>query len=147
MGSNPLNFADTLLDVIAQRLLRKLCINCKEAYHPSEEAFEEIVKLYGNEFNDKIGISYTPELILYRSSECEKCNNTGYNGRIGIFEIMESTARLKKIIKSKPDTEKLLTQAKMDGMTTLVQDGISKVFQGLTDLKEVKRVAGSMIRK
>jgi type II secretory ATPase GspE/PulE/Tfp pilus assembly ATPase PilB-like protein len=140
MGMNPLNFSEALLGVLAQRLVRRLCINCREAYHPSKAEFEELIDNYGEEQAKDIGIKYTSELVLYRPSECAACNWTGYKGRMGIFELMENTVEIKRIIKRQGDTEDLFEQAKKGGMTTLMQDGIIKVFQGLTDIDEIRRV-------
>ncbi len=140
MGLNPLNFSDAFLGVLAQRLVRRLCSNCKEEYHPSEEEFEELVRDYGNEEFSKTGIEYTRDLILYKPSGCEQCSNTGYRGRLGIHELMMGTKEIKKLIKKQATTEDLFKQAIEDGMTTLKQDGIVKVFQGLTDISEIRRV-------
>jgi type II secretory ATPase GspE/PulE/Tfp pilus assembly ATPase PilB-like protein len=142
MGMNPLNFSDALIGILAQRLVRKLCDNCKESYHPSREEFEDLVNIYGKENFKDIDIKYTPELTLNLPSSCDACNFTGYKGRMGIFELMENTVEMKRIIKQQFDTEKIFKQAYKDGMITLKQDGIIKVFQGLTDINEVRRVCG-----
>ena len=140
MGMNALNFSDALLGVLAQRLVRRLCINCREAYHPSKEEFEELVDKIGKEEFKDTGIKYTSDLTLYRPSNCEACNWTGYKGRMGIYELMENTVEIKRIIKRQVDTENLFKQARKDGMTTLMQDGVMKVFRGLTDINEIRRV-------
>lgn len=140
MGLNPLNFSDAFLGVLAQRLVRRLCKNCGEPYHPSEEEFEEIVVDYGKEYFLATGIKYTSDLILYRPKGCDECLGTGYKGRLGIHELMEGTVEIKRMIKRQANSEELFIQAIKEGMTTLKQDGISKVFQGLTDLAEVRRV-------
>lgn len=140
MGLNPLNFSDAFLGVLAQRLVRRLCPNCKEDYHPSEEEFEELVKDYGEDEFQKTGIEYTRDLTLYRPAGCEQCSDTGYRGRLGIHELMKGTKEIKNLIKKQAETEVLFKQAIQDGMTTLKQDGIMKVFQGLTDISEIRRV-------
>lgn len=140
MGLNPLNFSDAFLGVLAQRLVRRLCTHCKAKYHPSEDEFEEIVKDYGQEYFQETGIEYTPELTLFRAKGCAECSNTGYRGRIGIHELLEGTAEIKRMIKKETSSEELFVQGINDGMTTLKQDGILKVFQGLTDINEVRRV-------
>ena len=124
----------------AQRLTRRLCKNCRKEYHPSTEEFEEIVAEYGREKFKATNIEYTPELTLYRPVGCETCSGTGYKGRMGIHELMEGTPEIKRLIKKQASSEDLFTQAEKDGMTTLKQDGIQKVFQGLTDINEVRRV-------
>jgi type II secretory ATPase GspE/PulE/Tfp pilus assembly ATPase PilB-like protein len=140
MGLNALNFSDAFLGVMAQRLVRRLCPKCKVQYHPTKEEFEDIVTYYGKQYFDTTGISYTPELLLYRKKGCDACSNLGYYGRLGIHELMEGTAQLKRMIKKADTTENIFKQAIEDGMTTLKQDGIIKVFNGLTDLDEVRRV-------
>jgi type II secretory ATPase GspE/PulE/Tfp pilus assembly ATPase PilB-like protein len=140
MGLNPLNFSDAFLGVMAQRLARKLCANCKESYHPSEEEFEEIVEDYGKEHFNNSGLEYTPELTLYRSAGCDECSGVGYKGRLGIHELMEGTPEIKRMIKKQASSEMLFEQAMKEGMTTLKQDGIIKVFQGVTDIMEIRRI-------
>ncbi|MEA3428365.1 MAG: GspE/PulE family protein, partial [Thermodesulfobacteriota bacterium] len=140
MGLNPLNFSDAFLGVLAQRLVRRLCKKCRKEYHPSEEEFEDIIMLYGKEYFESSGIEYSPELTMYRADGCDLCNGTGYKGRLGIHELMKGTKEIKRMIKKEAPTEELSVQAAKDGMTTLIQDGIKKAFDGLTDLNEIKRV-------
>ncbi len=140
MGLNPLNFSDAFLGVLAQRLTRRLCTNCKKTFNPSREEFEEIVSLYGIEQFKSTGIVYSSSLVLYRSAGCEVCSGSGYKGRMGIHELMEGTPVMKGLIKRAANTEVLFEQAYKDGMKTLKQDGIAKIFEGLTDINEVKRV-------
>ncbi|MBW1797217.1 MAG: type II/IV secretion system protein, partial [Deltaproteobacteria bacterium] len=140
MGLNPLNFSDSFLGVMAQRLARRLCKECREEYHPSEEQFEEIVSDYGKEYFEATGIEFTPDLTLYRPGGCDVCSGTGYKGRLGIHELMAGTPEIKSMIKKQADSEMLFEQTKKDGMTTLKQDGIMKAFQGLTDISEIRRV-------
>ncbi|WP_051327844.1 ATPase, T2SS/T4P/T4SS family [Desulfatirhabdium butyrativorans] len=140
MGMNPLNFSDAFLGVLAQRLVRTLCRQCKQAYHPDAAEFQEIVDEYGREDFQKTGIVYSPDLVLYRPNGCEACSGSGYKGRMGIHELMEGTKEIKRLIKIKAPTEELLERAKSEGMSTLKQDGILKVLQGLTDIREVRRV-------
>lgn len=140
MGLNAINFSDAFLGVLAQRLARKLCLNCRREYHPSEEEFQEIVSEYGREKFEVAGIGYTPELKLYRPGGCEKCSGTGYKGRMGIHELIEGTPRIKRLIKKQATTEEIFQQAAKDGTATLKQDGIHKVLLGLTDINEIRRV-------
>ena len=140
MGLNPLNFSDAFLVVLAQRLLRRLCKNCRKAYSPSQEEFDDIVNDYGQEDFKKTGIKFSPDLKLYAPVGCEQCNGTGYKGRLGIHELMNGTPAIKRMIKKQASAEELFVQAKEEGMTTLMQDGILKVFDGLSDMNEVRRV-------
>ena len=140
MGLNPLNFSDALLGVLAQRLIRKLCPNCRKKYHPSLEEFEALAAEYGKEAFQSANIEYSPKLVLYRPSGCDACSGTGYRGRMGIHELLEGTPEIKRLIKKEGVVEELFAQGVKDGMTTLKQDGIDKVFSGLTDISEVRRV-------
>jgi type II secretory ATPase GspE/PulE/Tfp pilus assembly ATPase PilB-like protein len=139
MGLNPLNFSDAFLGVLAQRLVRRLC-SCKKEYHPTEEEFQAIVEDYGKDDFERTGITHSKDLSLFRPGSCEKCSGTGYKGRMGIHELMEGTHAIKKLIKQSADTDVLFRTAIDEGMTTLKQDGIVKVFGGFTDLGEVRRV-------
>jgi type II secretory ATPase GspE/PulE/Tfp pilus assembly ATPase PilB-like protein len=140
MGLNPLNFSDAFLGVMAQRLVRKLCSKCRQEFHPSEEEFQEIVADYGKDHFETTGIQYTQDLKLFKPVGCEGCSYTGYKGRLGIHELMEGTPDIKRMIKKSTPADELLHQAQKEGMTTLKQDGIVKVFNGLTDISEVRRV-------
>jgi type II secretory ATPase GspE/PulE/Tfp pilus assembly ATPase PilB-like protein len=140
MGLNPLNFSDAFLCVMAQRLVRRLCTDCRQAHHPSEEDFKELVEEYGEEEFRQSRIEYSPELTIYRPVGCERCANTGYRGRMGIYELMAGTQEIKRMIKRQATTEAIFEQAMADGMSTLKQDGILKVLDGFTDIQEVRRV-------
>ena len=139
MGMDPFNFADALLGILAQRLVRTLCENCKEKYHPSREEFEALVRAYDGDF-DKLGIKYNDDFYLYRPKGCPQCGNTGYRGRTAIHELLVGTDEIKRLIQNRAKIEELRTQALKDGMTTLMQDGIRKVCEGVTDLLQVRKV-------
>ncbi|MGP0564951.1 MULTISPECIES: ATPase, T2SS/T4P/T4SS family [unclassified Nitrospina] len=142
MGMNPLNFADALLLIVAQRLVRTLCKNCKKEYHPTKEEYDTLVKEYGDPelFAKNVKIPYSDDLMLQGPEGCEKCNNTGYAGRTGLHECLEGTDDIKRMIMKSSLVEELRQQAVQDGMTTLKQDGIWKVFKGDCDLKQVLAV-------
>ncbi len=140
MDIDPFNFADALLGILAQRLVRTLCKDCKEPYHPTQEEFAELMQEYGLEYWDKLGLKYTNDFTLYRPKGCPKCGNTGYKGRMGIHELLVATDEMKRMIQKRDPIEKLRKQALVDGMTTLLQDGIQKVIQGITDFKQVRAV-------
>jgi type II secretory ATPase GspE/PulE/Tfp pilus assembly ATPase PilB-like protein len=140
MGLNPLNFSDAFLGVLAQRLTRRLCSKCREEHPVSVDEFETLVSDYGKNYFDKTGIEYDAEMVLHRANGCEKCSSTGYRGRMGIHELMEGTPEVKLMIKKQASTETILEQAMKEGMSTLKQDGILKVIQGITDMAEVRRV-------
>jgi type II secretory ATPase GspE/PulE/Tfp pilus assembly ATPase PilB-like protein len=140
MGLNPLNFSDAFLGVLAQRLTRRLCKDCMEEYPLTKDEFEMIYTDFGEKYWAQTGIEYTPDQTLFRAVGCESCSNTGYRGRMGIHELMEGTPKIKLMIKKQANTELLFAQAMKEGMSTLRQDGIMKVFKGLTDMAEVRRV-------
>jgi type II secretory ATPase GspE/PulE/Tfp pilus assembly ATPase PilB-like protein/putative methionine-R-sulfoxide reductase with GAF domain len=141
MGMDPFNFADAILCILAQRLVRTLCKTCKRDYHPSQEEYDELVREYGEEdFKNNLNIPYTDDLKLAKPEGCDLCNNTGYRGRMGIHELLMGTDDMKKLIQTKAEMEKIRGQAIFDGMTTLKQDGIEKIFQGHCDLLEVRKV-------
>jgi type II secretory ATPase GspE/PulE/Tfp pilus assembly ATPase PilB-like protein len=140
MGIDPLNFADALLGILAQRLVRTLCKKCKEAYHPDQKEFDEIVESYGEEWFKKLNIVYDDKLTLYKPKGCEICGNTGYKGRMGIHELIVATDGIKRMIQKHETVEAMRDLAMEEGMTTLLQDGIIKSIQGVTDFKQVRRV-------
>ena len=139
MGMDPFNFADALLGVLAQRLIRTLCKSCKKEYHPDKEEYDNLVRAYDGDF-DALGFPYTDDLTIYRPNGCDKCSNTGYKGRTAIVELLDGTDILKSLIQGKAKMEDLREQAVKDGMTTLMQDGIRKVFLGVTDFQQVRKV-------
>ena len=141
MGMDPFNFADAILCILAQRLVRTLCKACKRMYHPSKEEYDELVREYGEaEFKNNLNIPYTDDLELQKPEGCDLCSNTGYRGRMGIHELLMGTDVMKKLIQTKATMGEIRDQAITDGMTTLKQDGIDKIFQGHCDLIEVRKV-------
>ncbi|MBW1734275.1 MAG: GspE/PulE family protein [Deltaproteobacteria bacterium] len=139
MGMDPFNFADALLGVLAQRLVRTLCEECKKPYHPETAEFEALVRAYEGDF-DQLGIRNRTDLTLFRAKGCPLCGNTGYRGRTGIHELLKGTDEIKALMQKRARTEDLRAQAVRDGMSTLMQDGIRKVCLGLTDFSQVRRV-------
>jgi len=139
MGLDPFNFADAILGILAQRLARTLCPDCKEKYHPEREEFEILRESYGEGF-EELGVEYSEDLFLYRAKGCAKCNNTGYRGRVALFELLVGTPEIKRLIQKRAPVEELRDQAIKDGMRTLMQDGIRKILMGLTDLRQVRSV-------
>jgi type II secretory ATPase GspE/PulE/Tfp pilus assembly ATPase PilB-like protein len=140
MDIDPFNFADALLGIMAQRLARTLCKDCKEEYVPTQEEFAELMEDYGLEYWDKLGVKYSSSFKLYRPKGCARCGKTGYKGRIGLHELLVGTDEIKRKIQKRESIEELRNQAMRDGMTTLLQDGIQKVIQGQTDFKQVRAV-------
>ncbi|HEX5389183.1 MAG TPA: GspE/PulE family protein [Burkholderiaceae bacterium] len=159
MGMDPFNFADALLGILAQRLAKRLC-SCKQAYVPDEAELRDFVR----EFS--LDLQHTPEwrddptaaerrllerwrtdhgipdqgLQMYRAVGCDRCNGTGYKGRVGLHELLIADDTLKRLVQERARVAELLTAALATGMHTLKMDGMEKVLMGLTDLKQVRSV-------
>src|SRR6476660_986056 len=141
MGCDSFSFADAMLGVLAQRLTRRICKDCKEQYVGTPVEYEEIRQGYGPEQWDKLGIPQDNTFRLVRGKGCETCNRTGFKGRVALHELLLGSDRIKRMIQTKARTEEMLNAAIEDGMTTLMQDGVQKVLLGQTTFKEVKAVA------
>ncbi|HVE71851.1 MAG TPA: GspE/PulE family protein [Thermoanaerobaculia bacterium] len=141
MEIDPFNFADALLGIMAQRLIRVLCPKCKQGYNPTPEEFEEIIEAYGYDYWAGTGITYSPELMLYKPKGCMQCNNTGYKGRMGVHELLVGTDALKRMIQARSPIDELRRLAMQQGMRTLLQDAIEKAFKGFTDVKQARAIA------
>ncbi len=141
MGMDPFNFADAILCILAQRLVQTLCKSCKKPYHPPKAEYDELIREYGAEaFYRNVNIPYSDSLELYKPVGCSECDNTGYRGRMGIHELLMGTDPMKKLIQSHARMEEIRHQAIQDGMTTLKQDGIEKIFSGHCNLLQVRKV-------
>jgi type II secretory ATPase GspE/PulE/Tfp pilus assembly ATPase PilB-like protein len=140
MGLDPFNFADALLGILAQRLARTLCKKCKEPYHPEEQEFVALMDAYGRKAFARLGIQYSPELTLYRAKGCAECNDSGYKGRMGLHELLVASDDVKRMIQQRKRVEEVREAAIGEGMTTLLQDGIWKIFEGYLDFKQVRAV-------
>jgi type II secretory ATPase GspE/PulE/Tfp pilus assembly ATPase PilB-like protein len=141
MGCDSFSFADAMLGVLAQRLARRICKDCREAYPASQEEYDELRMGYGPEYWDKLGVKFDGNFRLFRGKGCDACNRTGLKGRVALHELLLGTDQMKRLIQGKAKTEEMLHLALSEGMTTLVQDGIEKVLKGQTTYKEVKAVA------
>ena len=144
MDIDPFNFADALLGILAQRLIRTLCPKCKEGYHPTVQEFNEIVEAYNPDYFDRTGIDYTPDLTLYRPKEggnCTTCNGSGFKGRAGVHELLVGSDDVKRAVQRRAPIDELRKLALDQGMRTLLQDGLEKMFKGLADYKQVRSIA------
>ncbi|MBE0583361.1 MAG: type II/IV secretion system protein, partial [Desulfofustis sp.] len=137
MGMDPFNFSDSLLGILAQRLVRTLCDDCKEPYNPSKGEYDNLVHHYGVMFFEHLNIHYSEKLTLYRRKGCENCNGSGYKGRQGLYELLVATRKIKDLIIDKAPTEAIKLESIDDGMTVLLQEGIHLIFEGKTDIKQV----------
>jgi len=143
LGANPTTLSAGLIDIMAQRLLRRVCQKCQESYSPSAEETAKIKKALADwpkkipapEFNEKTK--------LVRGRGCPACNNTGYKGRIAVYEIIPVTPEIEKLITKSPShAEVLETIKKGQGFISLYQDGLLKVLSGVTTLAELENVVG-----
>ena len=140
LGLDPFNFSDALLGVLAQRLVRTLCSNCKEPYKPTEEEYERLVGIYKPEYFPELGVSQSDAMVP-KPVGCPECGNTGYLGRTGIHELLVASENIKRLVAKKATVEEIRNTAIEEGMRTLVQDGAAKILKGDTDLKQLHRVA------
>jgi type II secretory ATPase GspE/PulE/Tfp pilus assembly ATPase PilB-like protein len=140
MGIDPFNFADALLGVLAQRLAKRLCKECKELYTPSEEEIERLKREYGFHPTKPLTDEMIEKATFFRPVGCPQCNYTGFKGRMAIHELLIPDEEIREyIIKNKPANE-IRNLAITKGFTTLKQDGILKVLKGETTLKQVLAV-------
>lgn len=127
MGIEPYLIASTLVAVAAQRLVRRLCPQCKQAYTPEEA----MLKRFG------LTKASIQKATFYKAKGCEECNQTGYKGRLALFEVMEVSNTISRLTMERADTNVIEKQARSEGMTLLFEDGLRKVMLGLTTLEEV----------
>ncbi len=159
MGMDPFNFSDALLGILAQRLGKRLCKECKVAYQPGDDEIKQLLQEYCEELTNTDHWKKNPaaamesiykewvsryskggKFTLYRPKGCPACNDTGYKGRVGLHELMVGTDAVKKLIQEKARVAEILACALNDDMRTLKMDGIEKVLQGITDIKQVRAV-------
>ncbi len=158
MGMDPFNFADALLGILAQRLAKKLC-DCKQQYVPDTEELRAFIAEYSDELRhttawkrDAVGESQKlleswqqaygqrGGLHFYRAIGCDKCNKTGYKGRLGLHELLIADDTAKRLIQERARVTELFFAAVEAGMRTLKMDGMEKIMLGMTDLKQVRAV-------
>ena len=140
---DPMDFADALLGVLAQRLLRTLCSECKEPYTPSDEEIEQLRHMYGEPqgaFDELLKSMGEPKLCRPRDGGCEKCVKSGYKGRTGIHELLVATPDMKDLIAKNSTIKNIRSLAIKEGMTTLMQDGIWKILRGQSDIFQLRKV-------
>lgn len=136
LGAESFLLASTINALVAQRIVRKLCKTCREAYAPPQQLLTEMKQSLGNlyKYNDA-------DVKLFRARGCSECGSSGYTGRIGIFEVLPVSEKIAHLILTNPDNAEIQKQAILEGMITMKQDGYRKVLQGLTTMEEVLRVA------
>ena len=160
MGMDPFNFADALLGILAQRLAKRLCADCKKPHVATADEIKALLTEYSAELTNTATWKRDPnaamkalyaewvklfgdakgQITLYEPVGCEKCTNTGYRGRVGLHELLIGTDPVKKAIQEHARVAELLAIALDEGMHTLKQDGMEKVLQGITDMHQVRAV-------
>ncbi|HEY9268004.1 MAG TPA: ATPase, T2SS/T4P/T4SS family [Methylotenera sp.] len=149
LGMDPFNFADALIGVLAQRLLKALCKECKQAYEPDAQQIDALLAEFlegssiGREEAAKdwqLHFAKDGAYTLYKAAGCPHCNNTGYSGRVGVHELMTVNPEIRHLIQTRAPLSELQQAALKAGMRTLRQDGILKVLLGDTDMAQVRAV-------
>ena len=160
MGMDPFNFADALLGILAQRLAKRLCKDCKKPHFATQEELKALQIEYASELMTtetwkkdsisgyklladewkKLFADENGQITLFEHVGCDKCSGTGYRGRVGLHELLVGTDILKKAIQEHARVAELLAIALEEGMRTLKQDGIEKVLSGITDIHQVRAV-------
>lgn len=142
---NPKILVSALSLSIAQRLVRKLCVNCKKEKTPNEEELKIInniisdAKVHNKDMKD-YGVNTESDIKLYEASGCEQCNNTGYKGRIGLFEAIQNDANIEAIIPKNPSEREIREVAANQGILNMKEDGVLKILTGITSYEEVASV-------
>ncbi|MBI2961495.1 MAG: GspE/PulE family protein [Betaproteobacteria bacterium] len=160
MGMDPFNFADALLGILAQRLAKRLCGKCKQPYNPAPDEIKSMLTEYCQEllnttpFKKDVKGAYENmyrdlvknyandkgQFTLYRKTGCDACGGSGYKGRVGLHELLIGTDPMKKLIQEHARVAEMVAVALEEGMRTLKMDGMEKVFQGVTDMAQVRAV-------
>ena len=133
MGVEPFLISSSVIMIIAQRLVRKICEYCKTTIHdeaiPDHTSTEMLIS----------------KDTFYKGTGCDRCNNSGYKGRIGVFEILTISNAIKDLIERRATTQEIIDQAKKEGFKTLFEDALDKVQAGLISLEEaIKITVGSL---
>ena len=160
MGMDPFNFADAILGILAQRLAKRLCANCKKPQIATQDEIKRLLTEYCEELTNTSDWKSDPqgsfrkvyedwvkefanekgEFTLYSPVGCDTCSGTGYRGRIALHELMVGSDAVKKAIQEKARVAELVALALSEGMRTLKQDGIEKILLGVTDIAQVRAV-------
>lgn len=163
MGIEPFLIASTVKAIVGQRLVRRLCVNCRQSFTPEQEEINEIIRLFN--LSEEQTFSYIHRMVqqaieqevggdtpdgtnettivqLWKANPdgCKECNSTGYKGRIGIYEVLGNTVSVQKLIMAGATSNQIQDQAIIEGMTTMQTDGLVKALRGNTTVEEVLRV-------
>ncbi len=135
LGAESFLLASTMNALVGQRIVRRICFTCKEEYIPPSSIIEEVKNTLGGILSDRQTIHF------FRGKGCSVCGDSGYLGRIGIFEVLSVSEKIAKLILEHPDSDTIEKEAVSEGMITMKKDGYLKVIQGITTIEEVLRVA------
>jgi type II secretory ATPase GspE/PulE/Tfp pilus assembly ATPase PilB-like protein len=153
LGIDPFGLSDALVAIVSQRLARRLCVHCRQAHAATHEELGELAAefLYSvqrtaparaerDRLMSEWQVTYTTDagLMLYQAQGCERCKGSGYSGRLGIYEILAAGEEVRRAIRERSPASAIEKVARGGGMLTLKQDGMLKVLQGLTDMREVR---------
>ena len=133
MDIEPFLVASSVLGVVAQRLVRVICPECKRPYTPAADSMERLF----------LGIAPDQDIALYEGAGCVHCGYSGYKGRMALHEVMFVSPRIRELINSRASSAELAVKASEEGMLSMREDGIQKALEGLTTISEVMRVAHS----
>ena len=137
MNAEPYLLASTITAIVGQRVCRKICPGCKQGYEPPAEVVEEVKKILGRLWV----LTKSGKIEFFKGSGCDQCGNTGYRGRIGVFEVLAVSEKIGRKILEHASSAEMETVAVEEGMITMKQDGYLKVVEGVTTIDEVLRVA------
>jgi type II secretory ATPase GspE/PulE/Tfp pilus assembly ATPase PilB-like protein len=141
---DPFNFADALLGVLSQRLVRRLCTHCRAKQEPSVRDMEALAAEYcldtPLEAEEVLKRWRAQKPSLYLPKGCEKCDRSGYSGRVAVYELMVADALVKRLIQKRALVSEIVAAALANGMHTLKQDAIEKVLAGHTDMSQARAI-------
>jgi type IV pilus assembly protein PilB len=129
LGVEPSLLATAINCIVAQRLARRLCENCRQPYEPPAEERESL--------------GLAPDVVLYQAGSCTRCGGTGYRGRVALYEVMPIRGRIRRLVEA--STEEIFAAAVEEGMTTLRSDGVRLCAAGASSLDEIRRVTGDRL--
>jgi len=141
MGVKPFLITSSIRGIISQRLVRRICEDCKESYAPDAGTIKELQEVLSGIPSQDLDPNLLQSPTLYRGKGCDHCNHLGYKGRVGVFEIFQMSRQVGELVLNSAPDDQLEAQAKQDGMISLKQDGYIKALQGLTTTDEVFRIA------
>jgi len=137
LGAEPFLLVSTINALVGQRIVRKICSHCVESSIPPQQMVAEMKLVLGPLFP----VQTDKDVKIYKGKGCSECGDSGYLGRVGIYEVLPVSEKVAHLVLQHPDSTAIEAQAKADGMIAMKQDGYLKVLQGVTTIEEVLRVA------